>query len=237
MRILIIFFGGLMTLFSCSAPSKIIKYDEHKNEFYTNSNLQDLLVANKFPKVVLRVGKFNFRSLTDNSSQKTMDYLYNAMENELIKQGFNVKDRSTFNEFVSRTNSAELLKKELSDVDLVLEVVSIDDNVQYSTNKVISLKRKDLTQAEDTRQYKSVGAYVEYHLIIVKNNEIGGTYKFYYEPCPHGCPIENFKSINKGKKDNQLQLSKGLSKEIMEQFISSSVQELVYSLRSTDQQK
>lgn len=212
----------------------MIKFDEQKNEFFTNDNLNEFLKSNEKPKLVLRVIPQEAKVSSDRPVQKNYSYLYGVMENELLKLGFTIKDRSTFNEILSKTNSSELLKKELSDADLILEVVKIDDKVPYSTNKVSSIKKEELSQKQQQLNYKSIGAFVEYRIILVKSNEIGGTYKFHYQPCPHGCAIEDFKLSGKEK---DLKLTKSITQEIMQQFISTSIQEMVYFLQSTKKQE
>lgn len=220
----------LLLLSSCSAPLKIIKFNERKNELYNNSNLNDFLKTNDSPKIVLRIEEYNSKVLTDDNQQKSLIYLYNIMENELIKQGFNIKDRNTFNQIISKSNSSDLLKKELGNADLILEVVNVDDKIAYTTNTIVSVKNSSMKETNQSLQYRSIGASVEYRLILVKNNEIGGTYKFFYQPCPHGCPLGDFKYLGSGK-EKDIRLSRGMPVETMQDFISTSIRELVYFLQ------
>jgi hypothetical protein len=222
----------LITLYSCSLPTKIIRYPDKRNEFFSNSSLRDYLLTNNNPKFVLRVSEPALNTWIGSNPKKTVNYFYSIMENELVKQGFSVKDRSTFNEIISRTNSSELLKKELSDADLILEVVNIDDKIVYSTNKVTNIGSNNSFEKPQSLEYRSLGAYVEYRLIMVKTNEIGGTYKFYYQPCAHGCALNDFRFSGKGK-NRQVKLPQQLPQEVVENFIATSIKELVHSFKES----
>lgn len=227
MRKLFIFLYCCLVLAACSTPFKIIKYDEQKNDLYSNNNLIEFIKLNNAPKIVLRAADFDDIYRTDLSRKKNLNYLFGIMESELMRQGFNIKDRNTFDEIISKTNSVELLKKELSDADMILEVVNLEDKILYTTNKVTLLGKTKLKEERQSRQYQSIGAIVEYRLILIKTNEIAGSYRFYYQPCPHGCPVDDFKLTNK---DKNIQMNKTAPEDAVKQFISTSIKELSYFL-------
>ena len=89
---------------------------------------------------------------------------------------------------MSKSSTSDYSKiKELTNTDIILEVVNIDPSVLYTTNKVTTVTAKKETENIGSVDYKEKGASVEYKVILVKNNEIAGTYKFNYKPCPDGC--------------------------------------------------
>ena len=55
-------------------------------------------------------------------------------------------------------------------------------------------------------------------MILVKNNEIAGTYKFNYKPCPDGCELETFKFSGKNN-NRKLELRESVEINNMEEFL------------------
>ena len=87
-------------LISCSS-TKTIKFSEQDNDVYTTEKLSEFLRQNKNPKVVLRVSNTSL-VITD---QENNDYLYNAIENQLLASGFVVRDRQLFNQIIDNENN------------------------------------------------------------------------------------------------------------------------------------
>lgn len=222
----------LILLVSCAPPTRIVRYEERKNEFYTNPALRSFMKTHDSPKVVLRINELVLRTTNSNASDKNSGYLFNVMESELIKQGFTVKDRSIFNDIISKTYSSDLYKKELADADLIVEVVNIDDKLVYSTRKLTSISRNSSKEKIQPLLYKSLGAYVEYRIVMIQRNELSGIYKLYYQPCAHGCAPEDFKFTGKGR-DREVKLPKNLPAETIQHFIATSIRELLISLRES----
>lgn len=229
MKIKFFFIVSYILIESCTTTTKIIKYPEIKNEVYVDSKLRNFFNGNKSPRIVLRITQPAAKTLVESTAY---NYLYNAMENEIIKQGFRVKDRKIFNEIISKTYSSESFKQELTDVDFVLEVINIDDKIVYSTNTITEIRSKKIREKKRSMTFKNIGGSVEYRIIDVRNNEIGGTFKFHYQPCAHGCPLSDFKFEGRGR-NREVQLPKTLPSQTLKQFIISSIQELVHSLKQT----
>ena len=130
---------------------------------------------------------------TSNTQMSTENILmYNAIEKELLEEGFSVRDRGLFNEVMVKSTTQDYSKiKDLTNTDLILEVINIDQHIVYSTNKVNQVYKngteKEVLQEKD---YKARGFSIEFKLVIVRNNEIAGSYKYQYKPCTDGCAIE-----------------------------------------------
>ena len=69
--------------------------------------------------------------------------LFNAIEKELLRENFRVRDRGLFNELLSKSQTSDYSKiKELTNTDIILEVVNINPSVLYTTNKVTVVGKK-----------------------------------------------------------------------------------------------
>ena len=206
---------------ACGTSSKFIKFPKQPDDVYANNNLKEFFKTNNTPNIVLRVPNNNDKATSNTSTGKDNNILYNAIEKELLKQGFSVRDRGLFNELLSKAQSSDYSKiKELTNTDIILEVVNIDPAVIYTTNKVTLVGKKKETQEIGTVDYKKYGASVEFRLIMVKNNEIAGTYKYNYQPCASGCEIQTFKFTGK-RLSQQVELKETVSVNTLEEFIKS----------------
>lgn len=213
---------------SCSSV-KYIKFTDQQNEIYPSNNLKSFLQVNKNPKVVLRIprGKSEVTETEDRSN------LYDAIEKELLKQGFTVRDRQLFNQVVSNSeNNTDYSKlTEKTDTDLIIELSKLDIKVLYSTNKFATAKGKDGVL---DYTYKRYGAVVEFKIVMMKNNEFAGTYTFHYAPCntQNPCVIDD----NFTKRWKRIQRSKegfeGVETNELEKFIRDATKQLVESMRT-----
>lgn len=217
---------------SCSTSSNIIKFPKQPDEVFANPNLINFFKSNKSPNIVLRVPNNNDKATSNTSLNKDNNVLYNAIEKELLRNGFSVRDRGLFNELLSKSQTTDYSKiKELTNTDIILEVVNIDPAVVYTTNKITILGKKRNTEQIGNVDYKKYGASVEYRIIMVKNNEIAGTYKYNYQPCADGCELGSFNFI--GKRNNkQLELKETISVNTLEDFIKRCTQDLIKSFRA-----
>lgn len=215
---------------SCGTSSKIINYSKKPDDIFVNNNLRKFLKENPSPKIVLRVPNSDDKATSNTSTSKDNNLLYNAIEKEFLKGGFSVRDRGLFNEIINKTGSTDYSKiQDLTNTDLILEVVNIDPAIIYTTNKVTLVSKKRKSEQIQEIDYKRYGASVEYRLIIVKNNEIAGTYKYNYKPCPDGCEISSFSFSNKRSKE--ISLKETVSVNALEEFIKYSTQDLIKSFK------
>lgn len=75
----LIFLLTLPILIGCSS-TKTLKFSKTPDNIVTTKTLKDFLSNNKNPKVVLRVSDASYTVTED----KNIDYLYNAIENQLL---------------------------------------------------------------------------------------------------------------------------------------------------------
>ena len=118
----------------------------------------------------------------------------------------------------------------MTNTDIILEVVSIDPSVLYTTNKVTTVTSKKEIQNIGNVDSKEKGASVEYKVILVKNNEIAGTYKFNYKPCPNGCELTTFKFTGRRSSLKPL-LRETVEINTMEEFLKITTNQLINSFR------
>lgn len=227
-----IFIIAVLLLASCSSSTKIIKFPKRADEVFANNNLKDFFKTNRNPNIVLRVPNSADKATSNTTTNADNNVLYNAIEKELLKQGYSVRDRGLFNEIINKSGSTEYSKiKDLTNTDLILEVVNIDPKVIYSTNKVTLVRKKKAKEQIGNVDYKRYGASVEFRIIMVKNNEIAGTYKYNYQPCPTGCELGSFKFTGKSS-SKQVVLRETVSVNTLEEFITLCTQDLIKSFRS-----
>lgn len=219
-------------LASCSPVTKIIKYPTREKEIIANKNLTGFFNTNKSPNIVLRVPNTSDKATSNTSTSTDNNILYNAIEKEFLRQGYSVRDRGLFNEIINKSGSTDYSKiKDLTNTDLILEVVNIDPKVVYSTNKITLIGKKKNTEQIGYVDYKRYGASVEFRLIMVKNNEIAGSYKYNYKPCREGCEIGTFNFKTKGN-HREVELRESVSVNLLEEFIKGSTQDLINSFKS-----
>lgn len=202
-------------LTSCTKRA-VIKFAQKPAELTSSDILTEIMLVNKSPRIVLRVpntrqGVTNTQSAGNQRSEmvnpvvvkqaskgKTtpatqvveQQYdetaLYNAIEKQLFKEGFSVRDRGLFNQVLDSNHSIDYSKiKEFTNTDLILELVSLDGSVGYTTNVCYSDPDNKQLLIDEYRDLR--GASVEFKLVHVKTNEIIGSYKLYHTPCLSGC--------------------------------------------------
>ncbi|HEY4289185.1 MAG TPA: hypothetical protein VGN00_18920 [Puia sp.] len=220
----------LIIFIGCAPTTKMIKFPPVGNDIYANNNLKQFLKDNKSPSIVLRVPNTQDKATSQTITNKDNTLLYNSIEKELLKERFSVRDRGLFNEIINKAQTSDYSKiKDLTNTDLILEVVSIDPAVIYSTNKITELskgKEREIVQHID---YKRHGAAAEFKLILVQNNEIAGSYKYNYQPCPSGCDLTSFQLA--GKRSHETSLKETVSVNLMEEFMQSITKDLIRSFR------
>src|SRR5690554_288157 len=174
----LIFSLCLFLFTSCSVQKGYLKFDgNNKDEIISSIALKEHLKKHPNSSIVLRVPNASYRSTeTEDNS-----YIYNAIEKELILNGFDVKDRGLFNEVISKSKdiSYEEIKR-ITGTDLILEVVQFTPQ-EYKTNKFYDKNGKEIV--EPGIEFKMLGAIIEFKITIIEGNIHGGSYSFYYTPC------------------------------------------------------
>ncbi len=173
---LIIIFS--FTFFSCALQKGKLQYEGKKNEIIVTQSIKDFMAKKSNPSIVLRVPYVEENATTSD----TNNYIYTAIEKELILAGFNVKDRGLLSEVMNKKresiNYSDI--QSLTEADLILELVKINRNIRYTTNKIITKEGYEKVFNKPITRY---GASIEFKLIIVKENILAGSYLFYYTPC------------------------------------------------------
>ena len=227
----------LLFLSSCSS-TKILKFSQKQDDIVKTETLKDFLSNNKNPKVVLRIPQTTF-TVTDsenkNATAENYDYLYNAIENQLLASGFVVRDRQLFNQIIGNDdNNIDYKKlKEKSDTELIIELTKLDPKILYETNKFYD--KSDHQKVDKYHKYKEYGASVEFKIVLINSNEFAGVYRFNYTPCVEGCIIsKSFKDLKKEMKLNKrkgIKSYEGVEKDVLEDFIKDATKKLVTQMR------
>ena len=218
----------VLFLGSCSS-TKNLKFSQKADDIVTTASLKQFLSTNKTPKVVLRVNE----SSVEVTEGETNDYLYNAIENQLLSSGFIVRDRQLFNKIIGNDENNIDYKqlKEKSDTDLIIELTKLNPKILYETNKYYD--KNDKEKVESSYNYKRYGASVEFKVVMIKSNEFAGVYKFNYTPCSSdkGCSISKSTSqLMKERKKKSKEKEKGyegVERDELEIFIKDATQKLV----------
>ena len=217
----------LTLIFSSCSITKTLKFTQKENDIVKTESLKQFLSQNKNPKVVLRV---NESSITVTEGENN-DYLYNAIENQLLASGFIVRDRQLFNQIIeNEENNIDYEKlKEKSDTDLIIELTKLDPKVLYETNKYYDKRNRE--KVENNYKYQRYGASVEFKVIMINSNEFAGMYKFNYTPCVEGCVIS--KSLRELEKERKKEKEgyEGVERDELEIFIKDATTKLVKEMR------
>ena len=180
MKIKYLFIIGIFTLLlnSCALNKGYVQYNDKPDDIVTTESLKEFIKKNPNPIVVVRAPNAS-NSMTELDQN---DQLYNVIEKELLKGGFNIKDRSLFNKVIeSKTNLSYQELYELTKTDLILELVNIDDNVHYNTNVIYTSEQEKVVS--DEYNITRLGANIEFKIIYLKENKLIGSYSFNYSPC------------------------------------------------------
>ena len=263
-----------LLLAGCSQKA-IVRFSQKPPELTSGDVLTEIMLVKKSPRIVLRVpntrkGVTNTQGTTSQHSdvvnpviarqagngrvsakvqyvepQYDETALYNAIEKQLFKEGFSVRDRGLFNQVLDANQSVAYSRiSSLTDTDLILELVRLDNPVGYTTNVCYTESDDQQRLINDYRDMR--GASVEFKLVHVKTNEIVGSYKIHYTPCLEGCRglykkagargvFINSPWLKPGEKAEQRRLSNKAYQELdqdeLESFITDATHQLVKTMR------
>src|ERR1019366_902582 len=129
----LVLFCIIILFINCSPVSKVVKYPSRQDDIFANSNLKSFFKATRAPSIVLKVPNSTDKATSNSVNINDNALLYNAIEKELLKEDFSVRDRGLFNELLSKSQTSDYSKiKELTNTDIILEVVNIDRSVLYT---------------------------------------------------------------------------------------------------------
>jgi hypothetical protein len=174
--------GSAATNSGITYTTGVIKLSPKKDDVFTKPSLVQYLKNTTNPTIVLRVPNQIDNVLDENRYSKSQ--FYNTIEKEFAKADFVVRDRALYQKVLDQNVSTNYSKiKELTNTDLIIELVGFSD-VKIFTNKYTDMKGREKTS--DVNLVLN-GYKIEFKLIRVKDNDLVGTYTFYYTPCTNGC--------------------------------------------------
>ncbi len=172
----ICFLLTILLISSCGIKRGYVRFSQRKNELIATEAIKSFLIKNPHPSIVLRVPQASMGATQSDQNS----YIYTAIEKELVLGGFQLKDRGLLNQVVNSQSGLDYSKISEYTV-LILELVTVDTKIPYETNRAFT--KKDKERILKHISYTRYGATIEFKIIIVKNNEFGGSYSFMYSPC------------------------------------------------------
>lgn len=228
---IVMFFVVLVFLFS-GCYQGYVQFLPPEPELVYTPSLREFMINHISPKIVLRVP--NPEMVATESGNN--DLLYAAIEEELIKAGFQVSDRALFEEIMSRSDDkisyVEMSRR--TNTDMILELVKLDTDVSYKTNKFYTYEGEQRL-FPDNGSVSAFGAKVTFRFILIQNNELAGHFTFHYAPCPDGCAVEV--SLNSAYLQKESYSYEGISyqtveTDALEEFVRAATRDLIFRLES-----
>jgi len=231
---------GILLISSCALQKGHLSFQGKTDEIIATPKIKDFLKLHPSPSIVLKAPN------TENKSTQSdpNSYIYNAIEKELLIAGFDVKDRGLFNEVVGKSNEINYRElKELTNTELLLELVNVSTKIEYGTNKFYT---KDGEEKVVKQNFTKYGAVIEFKLTIIETNQFAGSYSFYYTPCSSensGCECEiaykNYASTRiyphlsfcRGE-NNENKEYEYVSENIMEKFVRDGVKLMIKEMEN-----
>ncbi len=205
-----------MLIAACGGTQKtvdsFIKIKPEATSNFTTSSLQRFVTQNEGASVVVRDFKAaKANGLSGDSQSSTLCAL---LESALLKADYNVRDRQIFENVVNKMGDNvdyEQLQKKTG-TDLIFEIIDwgYDKyNVRDYYTTVVKkgekreqkysfydrLNKKQKIEEDRDFHYTFSGYHIEIKVIMLRENKLGGTYKYYYTPCDvngGGCKITKF---------------------------------------------
>ncbi|TQV81064.1 hypothetical protein [Aliikangiella coralliicola] len=176
-------------LFPDPPPRKPVVYttgvftiQQKKDEIFTKPQLSNILKSSKNLSMVLRVP--NPGDKVTEEQKQANSVLYNLIEKEFAKAGFIVRDRLLFAKVLEQETKDYSKIGLITETDLILELLTYTTKQPY---KITTFSDSQGSSQTAAREITFNGAMVEFKLISVKQNDMVGSYTFYYTPCTQGC--------------------------------------------------
>ena len=233
-RTIYLFLYALLTTACISTRPGIVRFTQPAPETYSAKALQELLQSNRNPSVVLRVPE-----AAVNPAEQDLPPLnsaYNAIEKQLIKSGFAVRDRGLFNALLASSENANYQGiAQRTDTDIIIELVGIDFDLRYRTNTFSGQQNGKEYKLAPGASIELPGASVEFRIVVVAQNEIAGLYRFDYAPCQQGCKyrVSNTGALYRDDSSTPIEVQpyETISVDALAEFMTTSTQELIRELR------
>lgn len=168
-----------------------------KDDIFTKPSLSNLLKSVENPSIVLRVPASEEDKITE-AQKQINNSIYSTIEKEFAKADYVVRDRALFAKVLEGEENSKNYSgiNESTQTDLILELVNYE-NIKYNTNKYVLENGEEVNASVN---FMFTGTSAEFKLISVKDNDLVGSYTFYYTPCTDGCTYK----INDTGKSNKL---------------------------------
>jgi len=170
---------------SCSSTYfAMIKSEPKQDDITLTPEMKQFLGKQKNWSVVLRVPNSSDRVTAETASKNNS--IYNNIEKNLLKAGFNVRDRGLLESVLrsGQANYAEIGEK--IDTDIIIEILDISwdiDNFQHN----YTVKKNNKTGNFSGNVLNPKMAKLECKLIIVEKGATGGVFTLYCSTCTDGC--------------------------------------------------
>lgn len=220
-------------LLSCWPKKGVVKFTATEDNSYLKKDFKSGLNNNQPLSVLLRVPGTPNR--TSEQGSISFDRFYNAIERELIENGFIVRDRQIFNELVANRSQSVADLAAGTETDLIIEITDIDLSVKYKTDNFIKKK----TNKKVFLKHGNIsmnGIRTKFKIYSIQKNELVGALEFNYAPCADGCfgKIDKYGGFFTYKNGNYIrvknyqivesssaeELAKGMSKELINKLKS-----------------
>ena len=169
-----------------------------KDEKLEKAEKLAFLKNSKNPTIVLRVPNTVSSVVSENKNLQGSTNVYNAIEKELFRAGFVVRDRALFEQVLDKnygkdisTGKVDYSKiNELTETDLILELSGFEyipyHQKQFNYSVTTGKKQKQKTTdyvLNCSNELTLYGIKMEFRLIKVKDNDLVGDYTYNYAPC------------------------------------------------------
>jgi hypothetical protein len=222
----LILFGSAST-----KPIGTVNFPERKDDVYSKTSLKEIIKSTKNPTIVVR--NLNATHFTTVSGGNPSATLINILEKTLTKNEFVVRDRTLFERSFNQNTAIDYSQmKELTDTDLILEVVEVS-NVPFLTNVYQKNNGNTTRVPAGNPDISMSGLKIELKVIKVKSNEIVGTYSFYNTPCINGCFVyKNYAKIISCVNPKNPTYSGYIDESYLEVFTEKVANEFIKSIRN-----
>jgi hypothetical protein len=194
--------AGMLLITSCTSSKLFIKIPQERAENFTHPSLRKFVTnpENKGASVVVRDPNVT----KDGASTSGDTYRLSALiERGLMKKGYITRDRKLFDNAVAKmeNNSDYVALREKTGTDLLFEITHFgwDEYVvkeAYKKNEKVPFKSK-----KENVYIPLVGFSIEIKVILLQDNLIAGTYKYFYTPCSSkdgGCEVVDWTTDKRG---------------------------------------
>ena len=202
------FLATSLLLLSCSS-TKIgtVSFTPAEDDIIVRPVMKSFIAKNPSPKIVLRT---NLEKGVKILTEEDANPIYNAIEKELAMADFQVRDRKIFAHILE--NNANIKQysdlKDLTDTDVILEIVKKTSSVDYKTNVYKNSRNKEKIWKHGIVETR--GILFECKFILVGTNEVAAIFAFNYVDCEDGCKY----ALSKEGKASKLTLKSGKKTKI-----------------------